>query len=89
VSRVSKVTPGPRVVIYTSADCAHCRRAKAFLHGRGIPFRDMDIGANRRALKEFQRLGGRGLPLLLIGDRRLDGFSEQRFLALYGDTGRG
>jgi len=72
-----------RVVLYTTASCSVCRRAKAFLRGRGIPFREMDIGSNPRARKEHQRLGGRGVPLLLIGDERLDGFSEQAFLTIY------
>ncbi|MCF7983319.1 MAG: hypothetical protein K9L70_02855 [Thiohalocapsa sp.] len=75
------------VVIYTTASCSHCNRAKAFLRGHGIGFREMDVARNPRARKEFERLGGRGVPLLLVGNRRLDGFSEQRFLALYeGDT---
>jgi glutaredoxin len=73
------------VVIYTTPSCAHCRRAKAFLRGRGIGFREMDIAGSARARKEFERLGGRGVPLLLIGDKRLDGFSERRFLALYNE----
>lgn len=72
-----------RVVLYSSASCSVCRRAKAFLRGRGIPFREMDIGTNRRARKELERLGGRGVPLLLVGDERLDGFSERGFLAIY------
>jgi glutaredoxin len=72
-----------RVVLYSTASCSACRRAKAFLRGRGIAFREMDIDSNPRARKEHQRLGGRGVPLLLIGDERLDGFSEQAFLALY------
>lgn len=78
------------VVIYTTPSCSHCRRAKAFLRGRGIGFRELDIAGSPRARKEFERLGGCGVPLLLVGDKRLDGFSEQRFLALYkGGTGRG
>ena len=81
--------PGPsrqgtkRVVIYTQAGCAHCQRAKNFLRSRGIPFREMDVGRSPRARKELERLGARGVPLLLVGDERLDGFSEAGFLALY------
>jgi len=80
---VSTITTGPRVLIYTTSDCSECRRAKAFLRGRGIPFREMDVGRNRRAMKEFQRLRGRGVPLLLVGGERLDGFCEKSFIALY------
>jgi len=80
---VNTTTTEPRVLIYTTSDCSECRRAKAFLRGRGIPYREMDVGRNRRAMKEFQRLCGRGVPLLLLGGERLEGFSEKFFLALY------
>ena len=71
------------VVIYTTASCAQCRRAKAFLRGRGIAFREMDVGSSHRARKELGRIGARGMPVLLVGGERLDGFSEQQFLHLY------
>ena len=74
---------GKQVVIYTTATCAHCQRAKAFLRDRGIGFREMDVGGSERARKEFQRLGARGLPVLLVGGERMDGFDAKRFLALY------
>jgi len=80
---MSAQASGKRVVIYTAPGCAHCRRAKAFLRKRGIPFREMDVGRSPRAMKELQRLGGRGVPVLLVGGERLDGFSEARFLDLY------
>jgi glutaredoxin len=71
------------MVIYTSASCAHCQRAKAFMRARGIAFREMDVGSSRRARKELERMGARGVPVLLVGGARLDGFSEQQFLRLY------
>ncbi len=74
---------GKQVVIYTTTACAHCRRAKEFLRERGIAFREMDVSASQRARKELQRLGARGVPVLLIGGERMDGFEPKRFLALY------
>lgn len=75
--------PAKRVVLYSTANCPHCKRAKAFLQREGITFREMDIGKNARARKELERLGARGVPVLLIGDARLDGFDEKRFWRLY------
>jgi glutaredoxin len=73
----------PRVLLYTSQGCAHCRRAKAFLEARQIPFSELDVGRSPKARKALQRLGARGVPTLLVGDQRLDGFSERAFLDLY------
>jgi glutaredoxin len=72
-----------RVVLYSSANCPHCRRAKAFLQREGITFREMDVGRSPRARKELERLGARGVPVLLIGTDRLDGFDEKRFWRAY------
>jgi glutaredoxin len=75
--------PAKRIVLYTAAQCPHCKRAKAFLRRERIAFREMDVGKSPRARKELERLGARGVPVLLIGDARLDGFDEQRFWRLY------
>ncbi len=72
-----------RIVLYSSANCPHCRRAKAFLKREGIAFREMDVGSNARARKELEHIGARGVPVLMIGGERLDGFDEKRFWRLY------
>lgn len=73
----------PRVLLYTRRGCAHCRRAKAFLEAQAIPFSELDVGVSAKARKAMERLGARGLPTLVVGDQRLDGFSERAFLDLY------
>jgi len=75
--------PAKRIIFYSSTNCPHCRRAKAFLYREGIAFREMDVGRSPRARKELERLGARSVPVLLIGDARLDGFDEKRFWRLY------
>jgi len=75
--------PTKRIILYSSANCPHCRRAKVFLHREGIAFREMDVSKSPRARKELERLGTRGVPVLLVGDARLDGFDEGRFWQLY------
>ena len=71
------------MLVYTSRGCAHCARAKAFLKARGIAFSELDVGRSQKARKALERLGARGVPTILIGDHRLDGFSERAFLAVY------
>jgi glutaredoxin len=64
----------PRVILYATRDCGHCRRLKAWLKQHRIPFREFDIQRNARAFREFQRHGGAGAPLLVVGDRVIRGF---------------
>jgi glutaredoxin len=65
----------PRITLYTTRSCAHCRQLKAWLKQQAVPFREFDIEDNARAFKDFQRLGGRGVPLLLVGQEKIRGFN--------------
>ena len=71
MSRGIKAT---RVVVVTANNCAYCDRAKAFLLSRKVPFRERNLETSRSANAEFQRLGARGVPLILVGNRRIEGY---------------
>ena len=68
----------PRVTIFTTDSCAHCHRAKAFLRSRHVRFRERNLTSSRSAMTEFQRLGARCVPVIVIGERRIDGFHPDR-----------
>ncbi len=68
----------PRVTLYSSRQCAHCKQLKQVLLQNNIKFMEFDVQSNRRAAKDFQRLGARGVPVLLVGESRLDGFQPQK-----------
>ncbi|WP_221046882.1 glutaredoxin family protein [Methylogaea oryzae] len=70
------------VTLYTRPDCPYCKLAKADLRRRGVPYAERDIERSPRARKEFEAIGGRGVPILLVGSQRLDGYSKQG----YGDA---
>ena len=77
----------PRIVLYSASGCRHCRHLKQWLRSRGVPFREEDVTRNARAFKEFQRLGGRGVPLLLVGKRTIAGFDPARLERQLRDAG--
>ena len=77
----------PRITLYSTRACGHCRRAKDFLREHHIPFQEQDVEHNRRALIEFQRLGGRGVPLITVGAERLDGFDPRRLSKILRKAG--
>jgi glutaredoxin len=70
--------PPDRILLYATRQCSHCRQAKAFFKKHKIPFTEWDVERNQRAWKEFQRLGGRGVPLILVGKQQFRGFDSQR-----------
>lgn len=72
-----------RVVMYSAEWCGVCKRAKRYFKQNKIRYTEKDIDKSKRARKEFERLGGRGVPLILVGKRRLSGFSAASFEQIY------
>ena len=66
------------VTIFTTRGCRYCRQAKAFFKQRGIPFDELAIDTSERAKAEFERLKGRGVPLIVVRGQVINGFSEPR-----------
>ena len=76
---------GKSVVMFSAEWCGYCRKARRFFQANGVAFRERDIEKEPAARREYERLGGAGVPLILVGDRRLTGFSEASFRRLYGN----
>jgi glutaredoxin len=77
-----------KVVMYATDWCPYCAKARAHFRKHGIDYVEHDIEKSREGRAEYQRLGGRGVPLILIGEQRMSGFSEARFDSLYESTRR-
>lgn len=73
----------PRVTLYGTQWCGSCARARRHFDTNGIPYDDYDIDRSADARRRYDRLGGHGVPLILVGDRQLTGFSARRFEELY------
>jgi glutaredoxin len=63
-----------KVRIYTAAWCGYCKKAKAHLTAKGVPYDEVDVEVSDRGRSEFAQLGGRGVPVILVGNQRMDGF---------------
>jgi glutaredoxin len=72
-----------RIVLYGTAGCGYCRQARQHMDARGIAFVDKDPQLDSGARAEFNALGGRGVPLILMGEQKLTGFSPASFDAAY------
>jgi glutaredoxin len=72
-----------QVILIGTATCPHCRNARKFLREQGIAFQDLDVkSAQGRQL--YKQNNGHGVPLILIGESRISGFSPQAILRAYG-----
>jgi glutaredoxin len=89
---VSTVKGGPpaakeRVRIYTTTSCGYCKKAKAQLVARRVAFDEIDVEASDSARREFASLGGRGVPVILVGSQRMDGYNAGRLEAMLQSAG--
>ena len=73
----------PRVVLYSTAWCPHCKRARRYLQSRGVPYREYDVETTEKGKQDYKKLNGRGVPLILVGKKRMTGFSPEGFENIY------
>ncbi len=65
------------VELYVTAWCGYCKKARAYLDKKGVPYVAYDIEKDAAANQRHKELGGRGVPLIIIGSNKISGFSEE------------
>jgi mycoredoxin len=65
-----------QVVVYGTKSCQFCAKTREYLKSANVAFADLDIEGTEKAKAEFMKLGGGGVPLILIGNRRIVGFNK-------------
>ena len=78
---------GEKVVIYTTQRCGYCRKAKAFLRRIGIAYMEYDVETSSKGKRDYKAFQGRGVPVIMVGNRRLNGFSESYLTAALKSAG--
>ena len=62
------------VVLYATSWCNYCEKTRRYFDAAGIPFTEYDIENSPHGRAHYKRLGGRGVPLITIGDATIHGF---------------
>jgi len=74
------------VTMYSTSWCPHCKRARAYFAEQGIRFTDIDVEKNEGGRRDYEALGGKGVPVIVVGDRMMRGFSPEGFERLRGKS---
>ncbi len=75
----------PRVIVFSTPTCPHCRSAKRYLRQRGIRFTDVDVSRDSRAARDMVRISGQqGVPVITINGRPVVGFDRAKIDRLLG-----
>lgn len=67
----------PEVVMYSTSWCGYCRAARNFFQANGIQYVELDIEKSSEANAMHKKLGGRGVPLITVGDDRVNGYNQR------------
>jgi len=71
------------VVMYSATWCGVCKRAKRYFEDRRIPFTEYDVETSAKGKRDYRKLGAHGVPVILVGQQRLNGFSPAMFERIY------
>jgi glutaredoxin len=71
-----------QVTMYSTSWCGHCKNARNYFAAKRIAYRDLDVETSEAAAREFKRLGGSGVPLILVGAKAMSGFDPESFEGL-------
>lgn len=77
----------PEIRMYATDWCPYCKKAQAFFARQGIRYAHVDIEKSEAGKAEYQRHGGRGVPLIMVGTQRMTGFSEERLAQMLKAAG--
>ena len=71
------------VVMFTTSWCGYCKQARAFFADKfsdqpeRLCEKDIETSAAHKTL--FDDLGGRGVPLIIIGNEKISGYSLESY----------
>lgn len=65
------------VEMYVTDWCGYCKKARSYMDSKGISYVAYDIEKDSSARQRHKELGGRGVPLIIIGSNKMSGFSPE------------
>ena len=72
----------PEVIMYATEWCGYCAAARQFFSDNGIRFLELDVERTSAGYEGHRKLGGNGVPIIVIGDDIVHGFDEGKLRSL-------
>lgn len=81
--QLAQTDPSRQVVMYATSWCPYCQQARNYFREQGIPYVEYDIEKNEEARRAYKNFGGKMIPVIFVGKRRMNGFSVAGFNKIY------
>jgi len=82
---VERLGKKDKVVMYSATWCGMCNQAKHYFRKNNIPYVSYDVEKSRIGKMDFKLLGGKSVPIIIVGKKRMNGFTASRFDRVYKD----
>lgn len=75
----------PKVIVYSTATCPFCHKAKEWLKENKVEFEDVDVSADQAKAREMiEKSGQMGVPVIEIDDKIIIGFDVEKMKQALG-----
>jgi glutaredoxin len=65
------------IIMFTMEGCGYCTKTRELLSKYNVDFVEYDIIKYPENRKKYDKLGGRGVPLTIIGNNKITGYNEK------------
>ena len=76
VSNSTQSSLQPVVILYGTTWCGYCAAARQFFDANGIQYTEYDTEKTTEGYEGHKKLGGGGVPLIVVGGDVMHGFNE-------------
>lgn len=84
-------TPAGRinVIMYSAEWCGYCKKARKYFTANSVPFDEYDVEKSSKGKRDYKKLKAKGVPVILVGKKRMNGFSAVSFESIYNAAAPG
>lgn len=72
----TQISSQPEIILYGTTWCGYCDAAREFFKANGIAYTDLDTEKSTEGYEGYKKLGGGGVPLIVIGTKTMRGYNE-------------
>jgi glutaredoxin len=69
--------------MFSASWCGVCKKARKYFRKNKIRFTEYDIEKSSRGKRLYRDLDATGVPVILVGKQRMNGFTESGFERIY------
>ena len=73
------ITHEHELVFFSAPWCGYCDRARDWFDSERVDYLEIDIESSTEAHRLWREAGGRGVPLVLVGEQRIPGFAPAAY----------